>query len=65
MLGASVALIGTRRFSDVDVERARLLHHYALDRASADAQSLADLQYARATPKLRRQKSVASRTPSV
>jgi hypothetical protein len=27
---------------------ARLLHHYALHRASADAQRLADLQYARA-----------------
>ena len=31
-----------------DVERARLLHQYALNRASADAQRLADLQYARA-----------------
>src|SRR6185295_10995080 len=30
------------------LERARLLHQYALDRASADAQRLADLQYARA-----------------
>jgi hypothetical protein len=29
-------------------ERARLLHDYALHRASADAQRLADLQYARA-----------------
>jgi hypothetical protein len=37
-----------RRFSDVDVERAWLLHHYALHRASADAERLADLQYARA-----------------
>src|SRR6516164_5283633 len=31
------SLIGTRRFSDVDVERARLLHQYALHRAGADA----------------------------
>jgi hypothetical protein len=31
-----------------DLERARLLHHYALHRASADAQRLADLRYARA-----------------
>ena len=31
-----------------DLERARLLHQYALDRSSADAQRLADLQYARA-----------------
>ena len=31
---------GKRRFSDVDVERARLLHHYSLHRASADAQRL-------------------------
>ena len=30
------------------LERARLLHHYPLHRASADAQRLADLQYARA-----------------
>jgi hypothetical protein len=37
-----------RRFSDAGLERARLLHHYALHRASADAQRLADLQYARA-----------------
>ena len=38
--GAGVAegalLRGKRRFSDADVERARLLHHYALHRASAD-----------------------------
>ena len=39
---------GIRRFSDVDVERARLLHQYTLHRASADAQRLADFQYARA-----------------
>jgi hypothetical protein len=32
---------GKRRFSDVDVERARLLHQYALNRPSADAQRLA------------------------
>ena len=32
----------------VDVERARLLHQYALHRAGADAQRLADFQYARA-----------------
>jgi hypothetical protein len=38
------------RFSDVDVERARLLHQYALRRASADAQRLADLQYALGRP---------------
>jgi len=44
----SVSLRGKRRFSDVDVERVRLLHHYALHRSSADAQRLADLQYARA-----------------
>ena len=31
-----------------DPERARLLHHDALHRAGADAQRLADLQYARA-----------------
>jgi hypothetical protein len=30
------------------LSRARLLHHYALHRASADAQRLVDLQYARA-----------------
>jgi hypothetical protein len=42
----SVSLRAKRRLSDVDVERARLLHQYALDRASADAQRLADLQYA-------------------
>jgi hypothetical protein len=42
----SVSLRGKRRFSGVDVERARLLHQYALDRASADAQCLANLQYA-------------------
>jgi hypothetical protein len=44
----SVSLTGKRRFSDADVERARLLHQYALHRASADAERLADLQYARA-----------------
>ena len=44
----SVSLTSKRRFSDVDVERARLLHQYALHRASADAQRLPDLQYARA-----------------
>jgi len=42
----SVSLRGKRRSSDVDVERARLLHQYALHRFSADAQRLADLQYA-------------------
>jgi hypothetical protein len=36
----SVSLRGKRRFSDVDVERARLLHQYALHRAGADAQRL-------------------------
>ena len=41
-LSVSVLVRGTRHFSDVDVERARLLHQYALDRASADAQRLAD-----------------------
>jgi hypothetical protein len=41
----SISQRDKRRFSDVDVERARLLHHYALHRASADAQRLADLQY--------------------
>jgi hypothetical protein len=46
--GQSVSLTGKRRFSDADVERARLLHQYALHRSSADAQRLADLQYARA-----------------
>ena len=44
----SVSLRGKRRLSDVDVERARLLHEYALHRASADAQHLADLQCPRA-----------------
>src|SRR5262249_44106852 len=44
-----VSLRGKSRLSDVDVERARLLHQYALHCASADAQRLADLQYARAT----------------
>ena len=44
----SVSLRGKRRLSDADVERARLLHQYALHRASADAQRLPDLQYARA-----------------
>ena len=39
---------GIRRFSDADPERARLLHQYALHRSGADAQRLADLQYARA-----------------
>jgi hypothetical protein len=38
----SVSLRGKRSFSDVDFERARLLHQYALHRASADAQRLAD-----------------------
>jgi hypothetical protein len=46
----SVSLRGKRRFSDVNVERGRLLHHYPLHRANADAQRLADLQYARAAP---------------
>ena len=41
----SVSQRGKRRFSDVDVERARLLHQYALHGASADAQLLADLAY--------------------
>jgi hypothetical protein len=40
----SVLLRGKRRLSDGDVERARLLHQYALHGASA--QRLADLQYA-------------------
>jgi hypothetical protein len=44
----SVSLRG-KRLSDVDVERARLLHQYALHGASTHAQRLADLQYARAT----------------
>ena len=39
------SLRGERRFSDADVERARLLHQYALHRVSANAQRLADLQY--------------------
>src|SRR6516164_10302545 len=45
---AKTSLRGKRRFSDVDAERARLLQQYTLHRASADAQRLADLQYARA-----------------
>jgi hypothetical protein len=36
-------LARVRRFSDVDVERARLLHHDPLHRARADAQRLANL----------------------
>ena len=44
----SVLLRSKRRLSDVDVERARLLHQYPLHRASADAQRIAYLQYARA-----------------
>jgi hypothetical protein len=36
----SVSLRGIRRSSDVDVERARLLHHHAL---RPDAERLADL----------------------
>jgi len=44
----SVSLRGIGRLSDVDVERARLLHQYALHHACADAQRLAYLQYARA-----------------
>ncbi len=43
----SVSLIGKHRLSDVDIERARLLHQYALHGASADAQCLFGLQYAR------------------
>ena len=39
----SVSLRGKRRFSDADVERARLLPQYALHRARVDAQRLADL----------------------
>jgi len=34
----SVSLTGKRRFCGADVERARLLHQYALDHASADAE---------------------------
>jgi hypothetical protein len=47
----SVLLRANGRLSDADadVERARLLHQYALHRASADAQRLADLQYANQT----------------
>ena len=45
-MSGTVTLRGKRRFSDVDLERARLLRHYALQRAGA--QRLADLQYARA-----------------
>jgi hypothetical protein len=41
-------LRGKRRFSDVDVERARLFHQYAPHCARADAERLADFQYARA-----------------
>jgi hypothetical protein len=43
----SVLLRGKRRLSGVDVERARLLHQYTLHGVSADAEPLADLQYAR------------------
>jgi hypothetical protein len=46
----SVLLRGKRRFSGVDVERARLVHQYALHRSGADAERLGDLQYARAAP---------------
>ena len=46
--GVSVSLRSKLRFSDVDVERALLLHHCPLHRASTDAQTFADLQYARA-----------------
>jgi hypothetical protein len=35
-----VSLIGKRRFSDVDAERARLRHHCPLHGASADASVL-------------------------
>jgi hypothetical protein len=42
----SVLLRSKLRLSGADVERAWLLRQYALDRASADAQRLADLQYA-------------------
>jgi hypothetical protein len=41
-------LRGKRRFSGVDVERARLLRNYALHRASPNAERLVGLQYARA-----------------
>jgi hypothetical protein len=44
----SVSLVGTRRLSDADVERARLVHQYALHRSSADAPRPANLNYARA-----------------
>ena len=40
----SVSLRGKRRISDVDVERARLLHHCALHRASPDAERLRCLE---------------------
>ena len=60
----SVSPIGKRRFSDVDVERARALRHYALHRASADAQHLADLQCARAAlAVMPRRSSSAFRSP--
>jgi hypothetical protein len=42
-MAVSVSLRGKRRFSVDEPERARLLHQYALHRASADAQRLADL----------------------
>ena len=41
---AKTSLRGKRRFSDVDVERARLLQQYALHRASPDAERLRCLE---------------------
>ena len=43
---ATISLRGKRRFTDAEVERARLLCQYALDHTSGDAKHLANVQYA-------------------
>jgi hypothetical protein len=40
--------LGKRRLSAVDLERARMLHHYPLHQCRPNAERLTDLQYAHA-----------------